>query len=97
MNAKAFFSTRNCVWKSHERDLPKCLNNKFNVQNLSFCLMSFKSEVVFIPRLYLTGSLLVGMHSCGLHVYDWRKVCGSIRSGQSHRGVIGVSCQPISS
>lgn len=90
-----FFPTRNGVWKGHERALPLCLNNKFNVGNKSVSLISFKLKVVCVPGLYLTGSLLAGMHSCGLHVYDKREVCGSIRSGQSHGGLICLSCQPV--
>lgn len=81
-------------------DCHKCLEKKrntWNVGNKSVCLISFKSKVVCISRLYLSGSLLVGMHSCGLHVYDRSEVCGSERSRQSHRGVIGVSCQCVSS
>lgn len=72
-----------------------CLNNKFNVVSKNVSLISFKSKVVCIPRLYLTGSLLVGMRSFGMHVYHGRKVCGFIKSGQSHQGVIDVSFQPI--
>lgn len=64
-----------------------------SVRNKSVCLIFFKSKVVFVLRLYLTGSLLLGMHPCGLHVYDRRKVSSSIRSGKSHRGVNGVICQ----
>lgn len=92
MNLKGFFFSP--IGKSHERDL--CLNTNFNVGNKCVCRISSKSKVVCIPRLYLTGSLLVEMHSCGLHVYDEGKVRDSIRSGQGHRGLIGV-CQSISS
>ena len=66
-----------------------CLNNIFNVGHKSVYLISFKSKVVSVSGLYLTGSLLVGMHSCGPHVNDEGKVCGSIRSGRSQRGVNG--------
>lgn len=91
-----FFPSRNYVWKSHERDLPMCLNNIFNVGHKSVYLISFKSKVVCVPRLYLTGSLLVGMHSCGPHVNDEEKVCGSIGSGRSHRGVNGCKLSAYS-
>lgn len=68
-----------------------CLNNIFNVGHKSVYLISFKSKVVSVSGLYLTGSLLVGMHSCGPHVNDEGKVCGSIRSGRSQRGVNGCT------
>lgn len=82
VNPKGFFPHQE--WYMEKPCVMALLNNMFDVGNKSVCLIYFQSEVVFIPRLYLTGSLLVVMHSCGQHVYDRRKVCGSVRSGQSH-------------
>lgn len=91
------FPTENCALSTHERCFLKCLNNTCNVRNKSVSPNSIEPKLVFIPRLYLTGCLLLGVHSCGVRVYHRRRVCRVWGQGKGAEGSLGssVSLHPV--